>query len=239
MVIFRRQVPMEEERERLLRFAYLYYKRGEIKKASSFCEPFLAKYPDDPEALELMGDIEAEQAKLQDALFYYKKALQIDPSRKGIEGKIAKIEKELEEVERMTQPSSTLGFPRVFRTSLGIAENVEGFLCYFFPGIFPFIVILLEKESRFARFHAIQSLLLSAVAYVISIPVGIVMRIVPSATPESFEHLFLSLYLPFLPFFVISSILGLLSIWLMFKAYQGEIVKLPWIGDFAERWSAL
>jgi len=128
---------MEEERDRLLRFAYLYYKRGEIRKASSYCEQFLAKYPDDPEALELMGDIEVEQAKLQDSLFYYKKALQIDPSRREIEGKIAKIEKELEEVERMIQPSSTSGFPRVYRTSLGIAENVEGFLCYFFPGYIP------------------------------------------------------------------------------------------------------
>jgi len=227
---------MEEERERLLRFAYLYYKRGEIKKASSYCEQFLAKYPDDPEALELMGDIEVEQAKLQDALFYYKKALQIDPSRKEIEGKIAKIEKELEEVERMTQPSSTSGFPRVYRTSLGIAENVEGFLCYFFPGIFPFIVILLEKESKFARFHAIQSLLLSAVAYILRIPLEFLLGVVIGATPAASKH---SSPTFSLPFYIISGFFGLLSFWLMFKAYEGEIVKLPWIGDLAEKWSAL
>jgi uncharacterized membrane protein len=227
---------MEEERDRLLRFAYLYFKRGEIRKASSYCEQFLAKYPDDPEALELMGDIEVEQAKLQDSLFYYKKALQIDPSRKGIEGKIAKIEKELEEVERIIQPSSTSGFPRVYRTSLGIAENVEGFLCYFFPGIFPFIVILLEKESRFARFHAIQSLLLSVATYILRIPLEFLLGVLTAATPAASKH---PAFILSLPLYIISGFFGLLSFWLMFKAYQGEIIKLPWIGDFAEKWSAL
>jgi len=227
---------MEEERDRLLRFAYLYYKRGEIRKASSYCEQFLAKYPDDPEALELMGDIEVEQAKLQDSLFYYKKALQIDPSRREIEGKIAKIEKELEEVERMIQPSSTSGFPRVYRTSLGIAENVEGFLCYFFPEISPFIVILLEKESRFARFHAIQSLLLSVATYILRIPLEFLLGVLTAATPAASKH---PTFILSLPLYIISGFFGLLSFWLMFKAYQGEIVKLPRIGDFAEKWSAL
>ena len=75
---------------------------------------------------------------------------------------------------------------------------------------------VLEKENKFVRFHAIQSLAtflpLSIIAWVIGL-------------------------IPFIGR-VISPLIGILALilWLilMFKAYKGEMYKLPVVGDFAE-----
>lgn len=72
---------MEEEREKLLRFSYVHFKRGEFTTAASYCERLLSKFPDDAEAIELMGDIYMELAKWQEASHCYERALQLAPSR--------------------------------------------------------------------------------------------------------------------------------------------------------------
>jgi tetratricopeptide (TPR) repeat protein len=80
----------EEEKERLLRFSLLYLRRGEIKKAISTCQQILDAYPEDPSALELMGDIKSMQGDLQEALSFYKRALEKNPSAGEIEKKLAR-----------------------------------------------------------------------------------------------------------------------------------------------------
>ncbi|MBC7329552.1 tetratricopeptide repeat protein [bacterium] len=80
----------EEEKEKLLRFALLYLKRGEIKKAISTCQQILNEEPEDPSALELMGDIKSMQGDLQEALSFYKKALEKNPSAGEVEKKLAR-----------------------------------------------------------------------------------------------------------------------------------------------------
>ena len=102
------------------------------------------------------------------------------------------------------------------KTSLGIDENVEALLSYLLGWITGIIFLLIEKESRFVRFHAMQS-----VVVFLSITV-------------------LQLLLSFLPFLggIFSSLLGILAfiLWivLMIKAYQGEYYKVPIAGDLAE-----
>lgn len=103
------------------------------------------------------------------------------------------------------------------KSSLGMEPNVAGLLCYllgFFSGI---ILYLLEKESRFVKFHAMQSIVMSVALFVIFfilsfIPIiGWIISIL--AAPLSF----------------------VLWIFMMVKAYQGSWYKLPWVGDFAEQ----
>ncbi|MGB9608351.1 MAG: tetratricopeptide repeat protein, partial [bacterium] len=91
---------MEDEKERLLRFVYLYFRRGELDKALSFCEQILRKYPDFPDALELMGDIKVNQMRLKEASTYYRQALSIDPSRSEVKRKLEKVEGELAQLEK-------------------------------------------------------------------------------------------------------------------------------------------
>ncbi len=81
---------IEEEKEKLLRFALLYLRRGEIKKALSACEQILEADPHNPAALELLGDIKAGQRELREALELYKRAKENNPSPGEVEKKIAR-----------------------------------------------------------------------------------------------------------------------------------------------------
>ncbi len=102
------------------------------------------------------------------------------------------------------------------KTSTGLTENVAGLLCYILGFITGIIFILIEKENKFVRFHAMQSIILSGGLFILQIALMMV---------------------PFLV--MISSLVGLagfiLAIFLMYKAYQGEKYKLPVIGDIAEQ----
>src|SRR4029079_14859807 len=71
-------------------------------------------------------------------------------------------------------------------TNLGVAPNVGGLLCYLpccIGFIFSIVVAIVEKQSRFLRFHAFQSLLFNVVWIVLSFALqigsGFVGRVVP------------------------------------------------------------
>ncbi len=102
-------------------------------------------------------------------------------------------------------------------TALGIDENIEGLLCYVLGFITGILFLVLEKENKFVRFHAMQSLVTFIALFVISTIVG---------------------FIPFIGW-VLSFLIGLLSLilWLllMYKAFTGERYKLPVVGDFVEK----
>lgn len=102
------------------------------------------------------------------------------------------------------------------KTSLGIDENIEGALSYFLGFITGILFLVFEEDNKFVRFHATQSIIISALLFVIVMILGII-----------------PLFWLILPFvWLLELILWLL---LMFKAYQGERFKLPVIGDIAEQ----
>jgi uncharacterized membrane protein len=102
-------------------------------------------------------------------------------------------------------------------TSTGMNQNVAGMLCYLAGWITGLIFFLIEKDNKFVRFHAMQSIITFG---------GLTM---------------LFLFLGFIPFigWMLFPVLGIaqvvLWILLMVKAYQGEQFKLPIIGDLAEK----
>lgn len=102
------------------------------------------------------------------------------------------------------------------KTSLGIDENIEGALSYFLGFITGILFLIFEENNKFVRFHAMQSIIISVLLFAIVMILGII-------------PLFW-LMLPFI--WLLEIILWLL---LMFKAYQGEMFKLPVIGDIAEQ----
>jgi len=103
------------------------------------------------------------------------------------------------------------------KTALGLDENIEGLLCYVLGFITGIVFLVLEKENKFVRFHAMQSLATFLSLFVIGTVVGIVPII----------GLIIS---------ILITPLGLiLWILLMVKAYQGKMYKLPVVGDFAEK----
>ncbi|HDS44853.1 MAG TPA: DUF4870 domain-containing protein [Methanomicrobia archaeon] len=107
------------------------------------------------------------------------------------------------------------------KTSLGLEENVAGALCYILGWISGIVFFLLEKENRFVRFHAMQSV-------ATFLPLTLIIWIIPA----------LFLWVPVVSWALLSLIrILILILWLvlMIKAYQGERYKLPIVGDFAEK----
>ena len=103
------------------------------------------------------------------------------------------------------------------KTSTGLDENVAGLLCYVLLWVSGIVFLLLEKENKFVRFHAIQSIIVFAVLNLI----GAILKWIPVIGG----------------FFAWSiGVLGfILWVVLMVKAYQGIRYKIPWAGDFAEK----
>ncbi|MEN6617447.1 MAG: DUF4870 domain-containing protein [Syntrophorhabdus sp.] len=103
------------------------------------------------------------------------------------------------------------------KTSTGIQQNVAGLLTYLAGFVTGIVFIIIEKENRFVRFHAMQSIFVFGFLFVVQI------------------------ILSFIPFigWVLAPIVGILGVilWiiLMLKAYKGEMYKLPVVGEMAEK----
>lgn len=117
------------------------------------------------------------------------------------------------------------------RSSTGLDANIAAALSYFFGLLSGAIFFAIETDSRFVKFHAMQSMLVSVAAIVIYIVYMVVFMVLWR--------------LPFIGWIagIFGTLgwallaLGLLGLWLfcMFKAFQGERFKLPYIGEVAEK----
>ena len=113
------------------------------------------------------------------------------------------------------------------KTSMGLDENVAAMLCYLTMPlcalgiIVSLIFFLVEKGSRFVRFHAMQSLLLVAAGIVINVVIRFIAATISSAMALGLQSIIL---LVFLILWVLCAV----------KAYQGQAYKVPVVGDVAE-----
>ncbi len=102
------------------------------------------------------------------------------------------------------------------RTGMGMKARTAGLLCYLFGWVTGLIFFFIEKESRFVRFHAMQSILFFGS---LSILQGVFS------------------YIPF--YGAVGGALGLVMfigwIFMMVKASRGQYYKLPLFGDLADR----
>lgn len=123
--------------------------------------------------------------------------------------------------------------PTPGQTNLGVAPNVGGLLCYVpccIGFIFSAVAAIVEKQSRFLRFHAFQSLLLHG-AYLVFV---IGLYIVQFAL--AVVHLgILGLLITLLHILLGLGMFGAM-IFLMIKANGNEEFELPVIGEMARNW---
>ena len=119
------------------------------------------------------------------------------------------------------------------QTNLGMAPNIAGMLCYApccIGLVFSVVAAVVEKQSRFVRYHAFQSLLLHGAWFAMAIAVqifGLVLSIVSHGLSALVSILFLLVGL---------GMFGLIII-LMIKANSGEEFELPVIGAMARKWA--
>jgi uncharacterized membrane protein len=121
------------------------------------------------------------------------------------------------------------------QTNLGLAPNVAGMLCYLplccVGLVFSIVAVIVEKQSRFVRFHAFQSLLVHG-ALVVAVVAMQIFSFVLAAISGLLSLLFSLLF-----GIVGLAILGAM-IFLMVKAYNNEEYSLPSLGELARNWSA-
>lgn len=97
----------------------------------------------------------------------------------------------------------------------GLQPNVAGALCYLLGLITGIVFLMIEKENRFVRFHAMQSIIVALAFVVVSIVLG---------------------FIPILGWvlgFLINLLGAALWVVLMVKAYQGEEWEVPVLGKIA------
>ena len=116
-------------------------------------------------------------------------------------------------------------------TSMGMQANVAAGLSYVLGWITGLIFFFGEKQNRFVRFNAMQSILL----YVALTVIYIILYVLAAAL--AFSYLGFLIILVGLLIWLVG--LGALILWilLMINAFQGKYFKLPIIGDYAERYA--
>lgn len=112
-------------------------------------------------------------------------------------------------------------------TSLGLNARIEALLAYLFTWLGGFVFLVLERKNHFVRFSAAQSLTLFGPTFV----VYVLLRLIGS--------------IGFIGFFL-GPIIGLLTtiifwgttilwVFLMVQSYRGRQVRLPIVGDYADK----
>ncbi len=124
------------------------------------------------------------------------------------------------------------------KSALGLDANVAAGLCYLpvcaVNLIMSIIVIATDKTNKLARFHALQSLLLLGAVLIVEIPAYLLMVIlfVMNSTVTSILGGLFGLVLGVFGLAVL-----VFLVLAMIKAFQGEMYKIPFIGDMADKWS--
>jgi uncharacterized membrane protein len=106
----------------------------------------------------------------------------------------------------------------------GLAPNVAGFLCYLGWWITGIIFLVIEKDNREVKFHAWQSILFFGGVTILRIILGII--------AAAFGSLILGVLFGLLNLVIT---IGAIVIWilLMVRTYQGTLMRLPIVGDYA------
>lgn len=96
----------------------------------------------------------------------------------------------------------------------GLSKNIAAALCYVLGWVTGLAFLLIEKEDKFVRFHAMQSVV-------------------------TFGLLTVASFVPLIGWFLsplIMIIAFILWLVLIVKAYQGEEFELPVVGRLARQW---
>lgn len=96
-------------------------------------------------------------------------------------------------------------------------ENILGAVAYLLGFVTGIVLLLVEKKSKFVRFHAMQSTILFGGLFVVNLALGFIP------------------ILGWLVGFLLSLAAFILWLVLMWKAFSGETYKVPVVGELAEK----
>lgn len=113
-------------------------------------------------------------------------------------------------------------------TRSGMQPNVAAALAYIFTVLTGPIILMIERDNKYVRFHAVQAILYGAVWVSLWIIFGIAVNKIQSVPTVMW-------IIDTLLHFVI--MLGglVILLFLIYKTYKGERIKLPILGNIAEK----
>ena len=130
------------------------------------------------------------------------------------------------------------------KSALGLEGNIAALIGYIFWPI-ALVCVIMEKENKFVRFHAIQSLLYHAAIIVAAILlvivviflgiIGIASAAAGSSGGGAIGGILGSLVSLVWMIFILAYVVGL--IYAAVQAYGNKMFKLPVVGNMAEKWS--
>jgi len=127
------------------------------------------------------------------------------------------------------RPSEGAAKPEA-ESSTGLSANTAGLLCYVLGLVTGIVFLVLEKKSRFVKFHAWQSVITFGVLAVAYLILSTMLGTIAVTTLSRGLAVFATIV-----GYIIGIIFFILWITLMIQAGSGKMWKLPWAGDWAER----
>ncbi len=122
------------------------------------------------------------------------------------------------------------------KSALGLDANITTLIGYLIP-LVALILVFIEKDNKFVRFHALQStvwvvimIVLIIVLAIVGFIVGMVLGQVSAGLATIVGLLFLLVYIGWFLAYVGGLIYGAI------KSYGGNMTKLPIVGGLAEKW---
>lgn len=123
------------------------------------------------------------------------------------------------------------------KSALGLDGNITALIGYLIP-IVALILIFIEKDNKFVRFHAFQAVLWVVamivaviVLAIVGVILGVILSMVSSTLSTLVAGLFFLVYIAWFFVYVGGLILGAV------KGYGGTMFKFPVVGNMAENWS--
>lgn len=115
------------------------------------------------------------------------------------------------------------------KSAIGLDANLAAAIGYPVT-ILAIVCLIMDKENRFVKFHAIQSIILCVAMFVVFVSLGILLAILTmiSSAFAAFTLVYPLLGLAFLAGLIFAAV----------KAYGGEQFKLPVIGNMAEKFAS-
>jgi len=123
------------------------------------------------------------------------------------------------------------------KSAIGLDGNVTALIGYLI-GIVALVLIFIEKDNKFVRFHALQSVLWAVtvtVGFIVVIVVGMILGFAVGMVSSTLAYgvwaicllLYLGLFLAMFGGLIYGAI----------KSFGGEMAKLPVVGAYAEKWA--
>ena len=115
-------------------------------------------------------------------------------------------------------------------SSTGLEPNIAAALAYLAGPLSGVLVLVVERNSRFVRFHALQSIVGLGGLWLLAGAFGLLAVLTVFVSATGFAVLLYAAWVTGAAWIVV---------WLvcLVKAYSGQAWKLPLAGKYAERWS--